>query len=117
MIMKELDYSKIGLRVRQARKSKGYTQETLAGMIGISTPHMSHIETADSKVGLQVLIKIANALEVSANDLLYDSLSVCTDSYPENEQRLKEALDSCTPDQQDQLLTLVDEVKKIFHIG
>ena len=115
--MRDLDYNKIGLRVKEARKNKGYTQEKLAEIVGISAPHMGHIETANSSVGLRVLIKIANALEVSANDLLYDSLDTCIDTYPKDQQVLKEILDGCTPLEQKPWLDLLEQAKGIFHIG
>ena len=38
----------------------------------ISVPHMSHIETANTKLSLPVLVALAEALEVRTDDLLYD---------------------------------------------
>lgn len=110
----DLDYKKVGIRIKEHRKAKGYTQEQLANMLGISIPYMSHIETADTKVGLQTLIKIANALEVSANDLLHDSLNVCADSYPEYMHELMKRLDPCTKKQRQQLIEILDELKRVF---
>lgn len=48
------------------------SQEELAEKIGISTTHMSHIETANTKLSLQVLVNIAEALQVSTDELLFE---------------------------------------------
>ena len=49
-----IDYYEIGQRVRKFRKAYGLSQEELAEKIGISTTHMSHIETGNTKLSLQV---------------------------------------------------------------
>ncbi|MBQ9539276.1 MAG: helix-turn-helix transcriptional regulator [Treponema sp.] len=38
----------------------------------ISTTHMSHIETGGTKLSLQVLVDLSNALETSTDSLLFD---------------------------------------------
>ena len=73
--MHELDYTAIGSRIRQYRKSQHLTQEKLAEKIQISTTHMSHIETADTKLSLQVLADLSTALGVSADALIFGTES------------------------------------------
>lgn len=111
MMNMSIDYKKIGQRVKSARKEKGYTQEELASRIGISIPHMSHIETADSKVGLQTLVKVANALGITTNDLLYDNLDACVNTYDKD---LKDLLDNCTQTQREQIYGLVKQLIEII---
>ena len=65
-----LDYYEIGQQIRKVRKAHGMSQEELAAQIGISTTHMSHIETGNTKLSLQVLVDISNALDVRTDDLL-----------------------------------------------
>lgn len=48
------------------------SQEQLAELVGISVTHMSHIETANTKLSLPVFVEIAKALEVQTDMLLYD---------------------------------------------
>ena len=67
-----MDYYAIGQRIRKIRKARGLSQEKLAEMISISTTHMSHIETANTKLSLAVFVDIAEALEVQSDMLLYD---------------------------------------------
>ena len=68
-----MDYFKIGQRIRKIRKARGLSQEELSERIGISTTHMSHIETGNTKLSLPVFVALAETLEVRAEDLLYDS--------------------------------------------
>ena len=66
-----VDYFSIGQRIRARRRECLLSQEELAEKIGISTTHMSHIETANTKLSLQVLVDIAKALSVSTDELLF----------------------------------------------
>jgi len=65
-----MDYYEIGQRIRKIRKAHGLSQEELAEKINISTTHMSHIETGNTKLSLPVLVDIATVLEVRTDDLL-----------------------------------------------
>jgi len=71
-----LDYAKLGVRIREARKSKGYTQEKLSEMAGISANHLSRVETNNGGViSLPALVKVCNVLGVGMDALLTDSLT------------------------------------------
>ena len=65
-----MDYYAIGQQIRKIRKAHGLSQEQLAERVGISTTHMSHIETGNTKLSLPVLVDMASALEVRTDDLL-----------------------------------------------
>ena len=65
-----MDYYKIGQTIRKFRKAHNLSQEELAEKINISTTHMSHIETGNTKLSLSVLVALADALEVRTDDLL-----------------------------------------------
>ena len=67
-----MDYYEIGQRIRRIRKAHKLSQEELAEKVGISTTHMSHIETGNTKLSLPVFVYIAEALEVQTDSLLYD---------------------------------------------
>lgn len=67
-----MDYFKIGQRIRKIRKARSLSQEELAEKIGISTTHMSHIETGNTKLSLPVFVSLTEALDVRADDLLHD---------------------------------------------
>lgn len=71
-----MDYCKIGQNIRAIRKSKGISQEVLAEKVNISVTHMSHIETGNTKLSLQVFVDIANELDVRADELLSRNTAV-----------------------------------------
>ena len=93
-----MDLKSIGPRIKAARERKGITQESLAEIVNLSPMHVSVIERGVKPPKLETLIKIANALDVSADELLQDvvafsthalsgSLSQLVDDLPKNEQQ------------------------------
>lgn len=91
-----VDYYAIGQRIRKFRKAKRLSQEELAELVGISTTHMSHIETGNTKLSLNVLVDIAAALNVLADDLLSETGPTQTNSAY---QTIYDTLTTCTPQQ------------------
>lgn len=69
-----IDYKAIGKRIKIARIKANFTQENLAEIVEISTTHMSNIETGTTRVSLTTIVGIANALSVTVDDLLCDSV-------------------------------------------
>lgn len=67
-----VDYYAIGQRIRKYLRALNLSQEALAEKINISTTHMSHIETGNTKMSLPVLAAIAAALNVSTDSILFD---------------------------------------------
>mgnify|MGYP003375830530 CR=1 FL=1 len=57
----EIDYVKIGQRIRAARLEKGYSQADLGALVGCSNNHMSHVEgkLIDVLIDQQEMIKKA----------------------------------------------------------
>ena len=68
-------YEDLGKRVKQQRKLAQMTQEKLAEKAGISFAFVGHIERGTRKASLETLVKLANALKVSPDILLQDSLN------------------------------------------
>ena len=56
----------------------GLTQKEVAERAGISLPFYGHIERGTRKASLETTVDIANALGVSTDMLLQDSLDVMT---------------------------------------
>ena len=69
-----LDYESIGKRIKRYRTDKKMYQEELANKVGTIYKHVSNIETGAKGPSLEMLVMIANALDVSADDLLTDNL-------------------------------------------
>ena len=73
-----MDYLRLGQRIRRQRKLMGLTQKEVAERAGISLPFYGHIERGTRKASLETTVDIANALGVSTDMLLQDSLDVLT---------------------------------------
>lgn len=69
--MKELDYGKMGTRIRQVRKIKGWSQEELAKSCGISMSFLGHIERGTRIMSLETFVRLCSALDVAADELLW----------------------------------------------
>lgn len=82
-MQQEIDYVKLGLKIKKIRQSKGITQDTLAEIVSCNTSHISNIENFHTKVSLNVLLAIANALDTSIDYLLseqYENSSMALDN-------------------------------------
>ena len=64
------DCTNLGKRIRAMRSKKNITQERLGEMIGVGTTHVSQIETGNTMPSMKTFVKIINALECSADELL-----------------------------------------------
>lgn len=60
----------LGNAIRLRRKGQGLSQERLAMMIGSSKSHIWRIETGRVGVGLDDLVRIADALDIQVRELL-----------------------------------------------
>lgn len=59
-----------GISLKQLRIDKGLTAKELATKIGISQPYLSQIEAGSRSASLELLGKIAEAVDVSYSELL-----------------------------------------------
>jgi transcriptional regulator with XRE-family HTH domain len=59
-----------GCNVRRLREAKGRSQENLAHCAGVNRSYLSSFENGVNHVGLEIIEKIANVLEVEPADLL-----------------------------------------------
>lgn len=100
-----MDYYIIGQRIRKFRKINALSQETLAEKVGISTTHMSHIETGNTKLSLAVLVNLSLALGVSTDDLLFEQSSVSKNSLM---NKTVEILENCNTQE---LAIIMDIIK------
>ena len=111
MGVNELDYKMIGQRIRTERNNKGWQQAELAFRAGITSAHLSHIETAQTKLALPTIVKIANALSVSVDELLYDSMEQVKVVY---DKKIAEELEDCDPAELQAFLEIIQSTKKVL---
>ena len=63
-----------GKRVRHFRKKRGFSQSYLSELIDKSPTYLSYVESGIRCISLDTLVDLANALNVTADALLKDSL-------------------------------------------
>ncbi len=59
-----------GQRVREFRKSRGWTQEELAEAADLHENYVSRLETGEQEPGLFVILRLARALAVAPSALV-----------------------------------------------
>lgn len=64
--------SKVGKRIREIRKAKGYSQESLGEKCGFTFSYIGGIERAENNVSIRNLERIAEALEVELFEFFID---------------------------------------------
>ena len=69
----EIDYVKIGHRIKSALLDHGYSQADLGALVGCSNNHMSHVEVGQTKVSLPMLLKLAYVLDKNFDYFLLDT--------------------------------------------
>ncbi len=69
--MRDLDYGKMGMRIRQVRKARGWSQDMLAKKCGISMSFLGHIERGTRIMSMETFVNICTALDAGADELLW----------------------------------------------
>ena len=88
-----LDLLKVGTRIKKSRIDKKLTQGSLAEQLELSNNYISSIERGNAVPSLETFIRICNALDVTADMLLTDSV-YRTNEYLKESIALK--LDKCS---------------------
>ena len=100
-----LDNTTLGKRIREARLSKKMTQEQLAEQADIGLYYLGEVERGVKTPSLKVFVAIADALNVSADSLLRDSVST-GNAYVNNE--ITRRLDTLSPKQRASAVEILD---------
>ena len=101
----EIDYVKLGLKIKERRIHKGLTQDCLAEKVSCNTSHISNIENSHTKVSLNVLLAIANALDTSIDFLLSDQFQ---NSSLALDNEILRALKHCDNDKKEKILKIIE---------
>lgn len=107
----EINYAAIGNRIREIRTSKNWTQAELAEKSGIEPSNISHIERAATKLSLPTLISIANAFEVTLDELVCGSLIKSTHV---SVRMIDELLSDCTPQEIKSIVEVIKTTKSVL---
>ncbi len=96
----------IGIRIAEIRKQKGLTQEALAGIMEVSPKYLSSIERGKENPTLNMLINIADSLEVDLGQIF-------TFIQIEDPKRRKALLESLLKNADDEQLKLALNLLKV----
>jgi len=77
----ELDYSEIGKRIARRRKELGLRQVQVCELAGINDKYLSCIERATSIPSLEVIMKLALALDTTPDEFLTGSIRYQNDEW------------------------------------
>ena len=109
----ELNYKLIGVRIKNVRLAKGLTQEKLAELSNISPQHVSHVENGGTKLSLPCLVTVCNALDVTADKMLMDSI-------PQSEIHLAgevaRVFSECSANEMYLMLSVAESLKKALRL-
>lgn len=85
-----MDKQKVGFRMQEKRKEKKLTQVEFAKKAGVSTNYYASIEQGKNSPSLDMLARIAAALDVSVLYLLNDRIDDMENRVESETKRLKE---------------------------
>lgn len=86
----ELDYTQIGKRIASRRKELGLRQTQVCERAGINDKYLSCIERATSIPSLEVVMKLALALDTTPNEFLVGSLRHDSDEWRDIAELLRD---------------------------
>lgn len=103
----KLNYSIIGMRLKQARLDKKITQEKLAEMLDVSVAYISRVECGSTEINMKRLAEICGLLDVSLSYVLED-ISSTSSAYLNT--AFTDLLKNCPPEKID----LIYKIAKII---
>lgn len=103
----KLNYSIIGMRLKQARLDKKITQEKLAEMLDVSVAYISRVECGSIEINMKRLAEICGLLDVSLSYVLED-ISPTSSAYLNT--AFTDLLKNCPPEKID----LIYKIAKII---
>jgi transcriptional regulator with XRE-family HTH domain len=106
----ELNYNKLGQRIRKYRIAAHFTQEQLAEAVDVVPSSISRIETNANSCSLALLVKIATALGIGLDALVCDRLPPITDLHLRKD--FEALLSDCTTKELNLLIKVLEVTKK-----
>lgn len=85
----ELDYTEIGRRIARRRKELGLRQAQVCEKAGINDKYLSCIERATSIPSLEVVMRLALALDTTPDEFLTGTIRYESDEWRDVAERLR----------------------------
>ena len=104
-----MELESVGRNIRRYRLKKKLRQEDLAELAGLSINYVGAVERGEKIPSLETLIVLINALEVSADMVLADVVSV---GYTVKDSLLAEKLDKLDPEDRRKIYDVIDTMVK-----
>ena len=104
-MQQEIDYLKLGIKIKELRQTNNLTQDALAEMVNCNTSHISNIENNHTKVSLNMLLASANALNTSIDFLLsiqYENTSLALDN------EIARVISNCDVETKERILRIIN---------
>ena len=102
-----IDYEAVGMKVRFYRLQAKMSQETLAEFADVSRVYISGIERGEKPPSLDTIVCLANALQVSVDELLSGAVS-------DDSKSIHSPFFDCSPEEFDILIAMVRNLKSIL---
>lgn len=106
------DLKLVGSRIKAVRISRGMSQADLAVEASVSLPLISNIVRGKTGMQLETFVKVAEALQVSADYLLRPDVPEVKAIY---QGEFAELLEDCSASEMETILKIVREVKASMH--
>ena len=96
---------KIGQRIQELRKQKGFTQEFLSEQLSISPNYMSALERGKYNLKPSLLVQIMNILDCTADDIFCDVINT---GHRHKEGVLSEEIAKLPPKEQEKIFAVIE---------
>ena len=106
----EIDFTKIGKRIKNLRKERNMTQEELAHICDYSISQISAVETGERVPSLDLMVLIANTLGQTLDYFIADTPYVNKDFLIKSS--LAPKLDTCTTEELIMVEQFIDQLLK-----
>ena len=97
----------VGRRIAKTRRDRGFSQAALAEKANISVSHLSNIERGRKSLSAEVLLIIAEAFQVYADNILFTDIPQV---HKEIESQIDVNLNNCTAREKEFILKLIKDI-------
>lgn len=107
----DINFSLIGMRIKEVRKQQHITQSQLAELTDLSVSYISHIETAQKRASLESLIRISDVLGLTVDELLNGNQLHNPTEYQTDIDLL---MADCSPEEKRLIFEIIQSTKNIL---
>ena len=106
--MQELNFSRIGKKIKAKRVSLGYKQEYIAERLEVNPSHISNIECGRSNPSLTTLVRIADIFQCSVDCFLHEEYTQMKDNQSDLEQRIIPLIKFKSEDELNRIIRIIE---------